>query len=141
MQELISFVHTILPGAVFFLLAFIIVAMALGMVLSKNLVHSAVFMVLCFIGVSGISFYCWRISSPPCSCWSMSAPSRFCFHLWCDADEKGRYSPVNVPNRYRFSGVSFPFAFPACCPMFRCVPIFMCLISAKGPALSARQEI
>jgi len=41
-------------SVVFFILAAIILGSALAMVLSKNLVHSAIFMVITFLGVAGI---------------------------------------------------------------------------------------
>jgi len=49
-----TIVSLIISNAVFFLLAAVIVAFAILMVSSRNLVHSALFMVAVFIGIAGI---------------------------------------------------------------------------------------
>lgn len=49
-----TIVTLIISNAVFFLLAFVIIIFAILMVSSRNLVHSALFMVAAFIGIAGI---------------------------------------------------------------------------------------
>ncbi len=49
-----TIVTLIISNAVFFLLAVVIIVFAILMVSSRNLVHSALFMVAAFIGIAGI---------------------------------------------------------------------------------------
>ncbi|MCR4435217.1 MAG: NADH-quinone oxidoreductase subunit J [Clostridiales bacterium] len=49
-----AIVSAVMSNIVFYLLAFIIIVFALMMVTSKNLVHSALFMIVTFLGVAGI---------------------------------------------------------------------------------------
>ncbi len=104
MQDFITFVYTILPGAVFFLLAFIIIIMALGMVLSKNLVHSAVFMILTFIGVAGIYFLLMADFIAAMQLLVYAGAIAILLTFGVMLTRRGDIRQSNVSNQYRFSG-------------------------------------